>query len=342
MREPTAQPGPSSEDLTAMAADWIVRLSAGDAAQQQETAAAFARWQGQSRQHAQAARELQGVLAHCEGLLHSAQGDPSPLLAGLEAAMAPSQQPGRGRRAVAALALACCIGLPLWLGLQAYPARYLLSDMRTATGYWDARTLADGSRLLLSGSSAANFHFDAQRRTVELVQGELLVEVARDPARPFVIQTADGSIRALGTRFLVRRDQAGTLVSMLESKVSIQPGADTTQAPLVLEAGQRVRLHGGAAGPLEHIDAAALERAWRRHQLVSNARPLTEVLDELNRHRPGRILYDQAQLAGLHMTVVLPLDDTQRALQLLVDGVPGLRVRQFTPYLTYIDLAPAP
>lgn len=331
-----------SEEITIEAAQWIVRLSAGNAAQQRQAAEEFARWKSESRQHAQAAHELHGVLEQVNSLLDTSNGDPAPLCAGLKTAMTQPRLPDRMRRAVAALALICGIGLPLWLTYQAYPADYLLADMRTATGAWAAQTLVDGSRITLGTRSAVNFRFDARHRTVELVKGEILVEVAHDRARPFLIQTADGSIEALGTRFLVRRDDSGTVVSMLESKVSIHAAGQQAQTPVIVAAGQRIRLHGDTVGAPEPIDAAALERAWRNHRLVGRQRPLTELLDELNRYRPGRILYDQAQLKGLEMTVVLPLDDTQRALQLLVDCVPGLRVRQFTPYLTYIDLVPAP
>lgn len=68
-----------------------------------------------------------------------------------------------------------------------------------------------------------------------------------------------------------------------------------------------------------------------------NDRPLSEVLDELARQRPGRIQYDRARIDGIRVSAVLPLDDTDRALQLLVANFPQLRVRTLTPYLVLVD-----
>ncbi len=105
-------------------------------------------------------------------------------------------------------------------------------------------------------------------------------------------------------------------------------------------AGQRVRITADAVGPAEAIDPRGLADAWQRHQLVLNDRPLAEVLDELARHRPGRIHYDAAQIEGIRVSAVLPLDDTDRALQLLLDNFPTLRIRTITPWLVLVD-APA-
>ena len=57
----------------------------------------------------------------------------------------------------------------------------------------------------------------------------------------------------------------------------------------------------------------------------------------MDRHRPGHIRYDRAQLEGIRVSAVLPLNDTDRALQLLVDSLPMLRVRTLTSYLAMVD-----
>ena len=69
-------------------------------------------------------------------------------------------------------------------------------------------------------------------------------------------------------------------------------------------------------------------------------RPLPEVLDELARHRPGQLRYDRAQLDHIRVAAVLPLDDTDKALQLLLDNFPQLRVRMLTRYLVMVDAPP--
>ena len=136
---------------------------------------------------------------------------------------------------------------------------------------------------------------------------------------------AASAARALGTRFTVRRDGASTLLSMLESTVSAQ----VPQHPAsIVQAGQRTRITRDGVGPLTAIDAASVQEAWRAHRLVVDDQPLAEVLDELTRHRPGQLHYDRAQIAGIRVAAVLPLDDTDKALQLLIDNFPQLRIRK--------------
>ncbi|MCW0206190.1 MAG: histidine kinase, partial [Achromobacter sp.] len=50
--------------------------------------------------------------------------------------------------------------------------------------------------------------------------------------------------------------------------------------------------------------------------------------------------YDAQAIAGIRISAVLPLDDTDRALQLLAANLPSLRVRRFTPYFLRVDVAP--
>ena len=261
------------------------------------------------------------------------------------------------------------LGVPAWLALQHYSAAYLLADIRVAGGEWRSRTLADGSRITLNGGSAVNVRFDGARRVMELVQGEVLVDVARDPHRPFDVETAQGSMRALGTRFVVTRDGDATVLSMLESRVAVRavqktrtaraaetdhagaagqarsalPGTRAGQtlagaAPAVVVAGERVRIDAAGVGPVENVDPAAISDAWRLHQLVVDNQPLSNVLDQLDRQRPGRIVFNRAALAGIRVSAVLPLDDTDRALDLLLTNFPQLRIRTVSPYLVLVDL----
>ncbi|OFA07831.1 fec operon regulator FecR [Janthinobacterium sp. HH107] len=211
---------------------------------------------------------------------------------------------------------------------------YLLADLRSPTGQWQSHILADGSRITLAGGSAVNVRFTAGERHVELVRGDILVDVAKDAQRPFIVDSRQAAIRALGTRFSVRREDGATILNMLESTVSAQ----VPQHPaVVVRAGQRTRITRDGVGPLTPIDAVSVQQAWHAHQLVVDDQPLAEVLDELARHRPGQLHYNRAQIAGIRVAAVLPLDDTDKALQLLIDNFPQLRIRMLTRYLVMVD-----
>ncbi|NVD99115.1 FecR domain-containing protein [Massilia sp. BJB1822] len=327
--------------LSEQAAELVVALTADTPRERAAARSALDAWKAADPLHAQAAERMEYLLGQLEDVQRIGAGDSRPARAAIHAALKPEAD---GKRRGARIATAAMLALSLcgaaWLGLQHYPPALLTADLRAGTGQWQQHTLSDGSRLTLNSGSAVKLAYTPQQRTVRLVQGEVLVDVARDAARPFIVQTEEGSIRALGTRFVVRRVDGVTELSMLESKTAVQTAAQAAQLSrenMVVTAGQRLRIEAGALGPLGRIDAGSVSDAWRLHQLVVQDRPLSEVLDELARHRPGALRYDRAQLDGIRVSAVLPLDDTERALHLLLTSFPQLRIRTVTPYLVLID-----
>lgn len=332
-------PQADNDALAEQAADWLVRLGSDDAAERAGAQAGFDAWKQADPRHAEAAAEI-AFLLDCLQAVRGGGVTARPARAALKAAFAPSPDRRRNRVLAATLALALLLAGPAALTLDFHTPRYFTADMRTATGAWRSYTLQDGSVITLDSGSAVNLRFDQRRRAVELVQGAINVTVARDASRPFVVETPQGEIRALGTRFVVDRADAVTTLSMLESKVAVRTAAqragDDAHARVV-RAGERVRITANGVGAAEPINAAASESAWRQHKLAVEDRPLSEVLTQLNRYRAGRIAFDAAQLQGIRVSAVLPLDDTDRALQLLLNNFPQLRVRQFTPYWVMVD-----
>ncbi|MDQ8035360.1 MAG: FecR domain-containing protein, partial [Bordetella sp.] len=251
----------------------------------------------------------------------------------------------RLRRAAGALALALALAVPGWFLWQAYPPAVMMADLRAGTGEWKTEVLPDGTRITLNSGSAVNLRYDARRRALELLRGEILVDVSKDASRPFLVETPDGSMRAVGTRFVVSKTPDGTLLSVLESTVAVRTaqqraagGPDAAQ----VHAGQALRIHPDRVEAMTEIDASRVASAWAQHRLFADDRPLAEVLDILGRHRSGLLQYDAAAIAQVRVSAVLPLDDTERALQLIAANLPGLRIRHFTPYLVRVDLLPAP
>lgn len=320
--------GARADTIAEQAAHWIVQLSADDEHARASARAGFAAWKAQDPLHARAAAGMESLLGQVHAVRGPSAGDTRPARAAL-AAVAPK----RRRHLAAGVAAAMLVVAVAGLAASDHPA-YLLADLHSPTGQWHTHTLADGSELTLSSGTAVNLRFTNGERHLELVQGEILVDVAKDARRPFIVDSNRAALRALGTRFTVRKQDDATILSMLESTVAVQlPQHATT----VVAAGQRTRITSAGVGPLETFDAASLQDAWSAHQLVVDDRPLPEVLDELARHRQGQLRYDRAQLAHIRVAAVLTLDDTDQALQLLIDNFPQLRVRMLTRYLVMVD-----
>lgn len=313
----------SPQSLDEQAASWIMRLHDGNLSERERQQ--FEQWKAQDPHHAAAIERLQGFV----GRLQALRPQHAPVQAALDAALVKRRRNPAGR-----VVLGLMLALPLALLLRSYPPSYLLADQRTAPAEWQRIDLDDGSQLILSGNSAVDLTFNPQQRQVKLLRGEILVQVAHDATRPFIVVTEEGQMRALGTRFTVKREAPGTLLTLLESKVAAQ---DANHHPAVeVSAGEQARITPQAVTPLGHVDTRATNDAWQYHQLVVQDRPLPEVLDELARQYGGHLQFDREQLADLRVSAVLPLDEPRRALQLISDAFP-VRVRSFSPLWLKIE-----
>jgi len=302
----------------AQAADWVVRLS--DEEVDDATRAACEAWCAEHPSHARLLaemRELWGAVT------------PQTPVAG--AVPTTRRRAPHARRALGLLALVPVLLLGAW----ALPWHEWAADQRTGIGELRRLTLADGSRLVMNGDSAVDIDLSGEVRQLRLLRGEVYVEVAK-AAAPFEVLDRDGSVRALGTRYAVRRDDEDTLVTVTESRVRISPRAADGEA-VELGAGEQLRFDGqGITRPPATATANAL--AWQQGRLVFDDAPLPEVLRELARYRPGLLLADDPALQDLRFTGVLPTAQSDAALELLGASLP-LRVLRVSPWLVRVSAA---
>lgn len=221
-------------------------------------------------------------------------------------------------------------GLLVW---RQAPVQALLADQQTATGERRELTLPDGSLLTLNTSSAVNVHFDRHLRSIELLQGEIAISTRPDPlARPLLVHTAEGSVRALGTRFVVRRHGDVSQVSVQEHAVEVRPGAFPGQVTRI-EAGQRASFDTQQCSQV--LPASGDEDAWQQGMLVVQDWRLDSFLAELGRYRKG-YLGCAAEVGGLRLSGSFQLDDSDAVLRNLSTTL-ALRIRHFTRYWAYLD-----
>jgi transmembrane sensor len=141
------------------------------------------------------------------------------------------------------------------------------------------RTLADGTRVELNANTSLRFENTAKVRRVRLSGGEVLFAVAKDPTRPFIVETPAGSVRVTGTTFNVRADPARHAfeVTVVEGSVQVRPGevhGGATSAPIRLGSGDQFSTAGGVRplSPQEIEDALA----WRQGIVVFSGAPVSE------------------------------------------------------------------
>lgn len=315
-------PGDPDDPVAAAAIEWAVLMRSGEAREQDR--AVFAAWRRADPRHEAAYARLEQAL----GAFGQLPGASAAKGAAHRALLA---EPGRRKllRGALGLALAGAGGAAV---LHRYaPLQELTADLRTGTGERRRLRLADGSTLWLNARSAADVSFDAATRAVLLRRGELVVDVAPDAARPFDVHTPQGRMRALGTRFLVRREEEQTLLVVLHSQVRIDTPAGES---LVVRAGQGARF--GPRGIARVQGGAADAAAWVDGYVEVHDRPLGEVVAALAPYHPGYLGISK-DAAALRVTGIYSLDDRRRTLAALAESLP-ITVRERTAYWVSISL----
>jgi transmembrane sensor len=285
--------------LSDAAIEWVVRLKSGRATSEDE--AAFQAWRSQSAAHEAAAHEA-GLLWHGVGVA----GDQFRTNARKNAYTKLT------RRTILGGAGLVLVGA----GLKATGVLgpHLFADFVTSVGEQRTVELADGSSIVLNGNTALSADLNTMRRELTLHQGEATFTVKPDPARPFVVGANGGQVRAVGTVFDVDIRATETAVTVLDGKVSVTTSMPSTGS-VNARANQRIKYTPtGGASPAEVVDAA-VETAWRRGKLIFNARPLSDVVAEIQRHRRGTIVLASSRLRNLEVTGVFEINDPESILR---------------------------
>ncbi|AZD51226.1 FecR domain-containing protein [Pseudomonas chlororaphis] len=221
---------------------------------------------------------------------------------------------------------ALLLGLALFAGERYGQLDYWLADQRTATGEQRTLRLTDGTLINLNTHSAVDVRFDEKQRRIVLQAGEILVETGHNDARPFIVETREGHLRALGTRFLVKREEQGTRLSVLQSAVAARP--ESGQDEQILKEGQQVLMRRDGLGPLLALNPGA--DAWTRGMLVVDNARLADLVSELGRYRRGHLGVAD-EVADLRITGSFPLHDTDLALSALLPTLP-VAIERHTPW----------
>jgi transmembrane sensor len=197
---------------------------------------------------------------------------------------------------IAAAAVLVVIALPWLLDLERSQT-YL-----TRLGEQRAVQLADGSTIQMNTDSEIVVHLTDGARRVKLVRGEALFSVEHDARRPFLVESGNAVIQAIGTRFDVYRRARGIRVAVLEGLVQVsEAGSDapipehhseskrslptqTGAAVQLLAAGQGTELsnRGELSKPVA-VDTKKTE-AWRQRRLVFENDSLADIASDFNRY----------------------------------------------------------
>lgn len=310
--------GDISPQIARRAVEWLLAVQSGDV-----TREALQTWLAQHPDHVRAWQRIEDVNSKLRGVA-------SPLNTALAHATLTAPRSNKRRDAIKTLAVFFFVGASAYIAEEHLPWRAWSADERTALGERRTVMLADGTELILNTDTAVNVRFNEQERRVLLISGEIMVITARDNeaiARPFVMQTAQGELRPLGTRFAVRQQSEFSRLDVFAGAVEIRP-KDGAGLVRVIQAGERAEFtHDGISEP---VSLKGDDGAWTEGMIVASGMRLHDFLAELSRHRRGRLSCDPA-IAGLRVSGTYPLNDTDLVLTALRATLP-VEVHYLTRY----------
>ncbi|MOA28168.1 fec operon regulator FecR [compost metagenome] len=144
-----------------------------------------------------------------------------------------------------------------------------------------------------------------------------------------MVAAEKGEARVLGTQFEVRLQPHGAQVTVLSGRVGVTADRDAEQQ--ILTAGQQVAYGDGTAEKLHTVDSEA-QLAWRQGWLTYYKSTLADVVEDLRRYYPGRIVLLNDELAARKVSGSFPSKDPQAVLSSL-QGVMGFEQHQVLGHL---------
>lgn len=273
------------------AVDWVHRLDSGRLTR--TDAEALQRWRAMSPAHEAAFAEASGMWETFRPAARNLRlrGEVPPVriphrsLANASLTNALSRRSVFGGGLVAAsVAAAYAVVKPpldLWPSLAE-----LQADYRTSTGEQRELPLQnDISVRLNTQTSIALKPSTGDADHIELIAGEASFTSGGILQRSLVVQAADGRMTAARADFDVRCLGSEVCVTCIDGEVAVALEANLRW----IGAGQQVRYDGKRLSDTIAADTE-LVMAWRQGVLIFRSTPLSDVIEEINRYRPGRVV----------------------------------------------------
>lgn len=264
--------------------DWAVRFASGEAGRADIDA--LKQWAARDPANA-AAFDRASAAWHTVGLAAPEGNAGSVRSAAARAGVTSRRLFIGGALAASAAAVVVARPLDLWPSFAE-----LAADYRTAIGERRQIKVFDDVAIdMNTRTSIAMLSAQPGAERIELVSGEALVSRPAMTHAPLTVVAASGRVIAQDARFNVRRDAETVCVTCLDGDAVIEHAAGRQS----LAAGQQITYSERGFGAASAADTAAVT-AWQGGLLIFRAMPVAEVVAEVNRYRPGKVILTNAAL----------------------------------------------
>jgi transmembrane sensor len=316
---------PEQNALEREAHEWVMRLTSGEATN--ADIEALNRWRKTSRAHRRAFAEANALwdkLHPAAAISVTRQGTTSVL----QDARRYSSSLAFGRRAflggaIAAAAVGYAVVYPplrLWPSLAEMAA-----DFRTGTGQQRRIAFAGSASVQLNTQTSiavlSRQPTESAVQRIELISGEAAITTGAQDIEPFIVVAERGRTVATNAHFNIRNDGAAVCVSCLQGSVEVQHLGQVATVP----ANQQITYTANGLSAATTVDSDVVT-AWQRGLLVFRDDPLSRVIEEVNRYRPGKIILMNRDIGRRSVLATFRVDRIDEVVPRL-QAVFGLRVR---------------
>lgn len=313
---------------------WIVRLNADDQEERRQAQIEFELWRSQYPEYQ---GQLDEMLSFSEtmqqlSITHGISGQ------NVQHSMHVSQQSKTQILKLFTKVFVLClsVGTVTYFAYHSILFSYYTADLKTNTGEMQSFTLDDGSKVTLGTRSAINLNFKTDQRQIDLIQGDIYIDVAKDPNRPLIIHTPQADYKALGTRFIVYQYPKHNVLNMLHSKVEAT-ALQSNHLSKVVQQGENITAGSQGLSQISDIDIAATAFAWQKQQILANDLPLSDLLTRLGRYHHQYLIFNRASLEQYKVSgVINTQQDLEKTLALLAMQYP-LKIKKIGQYVITIS-----
>jgi len=171
----------------------------------------------------------------------------------------------------------------------------LTTQYKTNIGERNTIHLPDSSVLLLNTNSLVNINYNQQARVIELVQGELHIDVAHNTSRPLQVVAGGKVIQAVGTAFNVEVTDDLVELIVTDGKVLVDYDSDSLEIKTIssnaipVAKGEIINLNSSLALTQSTVDKVALndmssKLSWRKGNLIFRGDSLADAIKEISRY----------------------------------------------------------
>ncbi len=300
------------DQLLDEAIEWISKLN--DGILSTEDNQVFIDWVNSSADHRRAYQEMSEVWQLTENVQNISEFRQ-------EAEEALQKEPASESNKVGLMAAVASI--VVFVGIlftQFLPSTVSIEERRLTSLIGETKNikLDDGSKVILNTNTLIEVVFSNKERSLKLIKGEALFEVAHDQKRPFIVDIGNGYVRAIGTAFNIKKEASNTVITVTEGIVKIDKPNSNAESIKAIKNDQ-VIVGKQANISVRNIDITP-SLSWIDLQLTYLDTPIENVLNDLSTYFEVPLSVHDDSLKKLTVNGTLNVDDPEQALSVLLAG----------------------